>query len=307
MASLAVIILTLNEELHIARALAAVSPVAQEVFVIDSGSQDKTTEIARAMGAKVLVHGFINYAKQFQWALDNAPITSEWIMRLDADEIVEPDLANALETRLPSLNSEVTGIRLKRKHIFMDRWIRHGGRYPLVLLRIWRRGKAKIEDRWMDEHMILTEGRAITLDGGFANHNLNDLTFFTTRHNWYATREAVDALSRKYKIRANDNFLTSDAGSAQAAIRRRIKETIYNRIPFWLSSTGYFFYRYVLLGGFLDGREGIIYHFLQAYWYRFLVGAKSFEYERVIRRCNDRNQALTELSRLTGFDLSDSK
>ena len=171
--SLAVIILTYNEERHIARALASVAGIASETIVIDSFSTDRTVELARANGAVVLQNKFVNQAKQFQWALDNAPISATWIMRLDADEVIEADLAARIRDELPRLNEEVVGVNLKRKHIFLGRWIRHGGRYPLVLLRIWRRGHGRVEDRWMDEHVVVWGGRTITFDGGFADHNLN--------------------------------------------------------------------------------------------------------------------------------------
>ncbi|HVX77242.1 MAG TPA: glycosyltransferase family 2 protein [Bradyrhizobium sp.] len=305
MPSLAVIILTYNEELHLARALASVREIAQEVFVIDSGSRDRTVEIAEAAGAKVLTHEFISHSKQLKWALQNAPITSDWVMRLDADEVIEPDLARSLATELPSLSSDVTGVNLNRKHIFMGRWIRYGGRYPLLMLRVWRRGKAQVEDRWMDEHMVLTCGRAITVEGGFADHNLQDLTSFTAKHNRYATHEAIDVLLKKYELRTNDIRISAKSASAQAAGKRFIKEAIYNRIPFWLSSLGYFIYRYFVRLGFLDGPEGIIYHFLQGYWYRFLVGAKVVEFERVLAEADDRSHALLELARLTGYDVSE--
>src|SRR6185369_17361847 len=138
------------------------------------------------------------------WALDHAPITADWVMRLDADEVIEPELAGEIAERLSGLSPSIAGVNLKRKHIFMGRWIRHGGRYPLVLLRIWRRGFGRIEDRWMDEHMIVSGGRTVTLDGGFADHNLNDLTFFTDKHNKYATREAIDVLNRRLHLFCRD-------------------------------------------------------------------------------------------------------
>src|SRR5580698_4787545 len=146
-------------------------------------------------GAAVVQHHFQNYAKQFQWALTNLPIKTEWVMRLDADEIVDPDLAEEISSTLPKLPAEITGVSLNRKTIFQGKFIRHGGRYPLTLLRIWRRGMAQIEDRWMDEHMYLTNGRSVTFRGGFADHNLFDLTAFTEKHNRYATREALDVLN----------------------------------------------------------------------------------------------------------------
>ena len=130
MPDLTAIILTYNEERHIERAIKSVEEITREVFVIDSFSTDRTMDIVRASGTHVLQHGFINQAKQFQWALDNAPIATEWVMRLDADEIIETDLAAEIGAQLSQLPADVTGINLKRKHIFMGRWIKHGGAIP---------------------------------------------------------------------------------------------------------------------------------------------------------------------------------
>ena len=299
--TLAVVILTHNEERHIARALTSVAPIATEVFVIDSFSTDRTVELARSHGATVLQHGFINYARQFQWALDNAPITASWIMRLDADEVVEADLATTIRDELPRLPADVAGINLKRMHIFLGRWIRHGGRYPLVLLRIWRRCHGRIENRWMDEHMILQGGRTITFEGGFADHNLKDLTFFTDKHNKYATREAVDVINERHRLFARDVDLSTEEGSRQAAIKRWIKEKIYNRIPYQISTPAYFLFRMIFQLGFLDGKEGLVYHGLQALWYRFLVGAKVDELEAAISGLREPARIRAELRRLTGL------
>ena len=303
MTSLAVVILTHNEARHIGRALASVRGIASQVFIIDSGSTDGTIDLARAAGATVMPHAWSNYAQQFQWGLDNAPITADWVMRLDADEIIEPDLASEIATKLPTLPPEVTGVNLKRKHIFMDRWIKHGGRYPLTLLRIWRRGKARIEQRWMDEHMLLSEGTTVVFDGGFADHNLNDLTFFTAKHNSYATREAIDVLNQKYDLFPRDQALDSRSTAAAAAGKRWLKEGLYNKLPLWAGPTFYFIYRYIFQLGFLDGREGLIYHALQGWWYRFLVAAKVAEYERAMTGLTDRQARLEALSKLTGHKL----
>lgn len=301
--SLAVIILTFNEERHIARALASVAGIASEVFVIDSFSTDRTVELAQAHGATVIQHPFVNYSKQFQWGLDNAPISANWIMRLDADEVIEPDLAARIRDELPSLPDQVVGINLKRKHIFLGRWIRHGGRYPLVLLRIWRRGQGRIEDRWMDEHIILSGGRTVTFDGGFTDHNLNDLSFFTDKHNKYATREAIDVINQRRHLFRRDVDLTAEEGSRQAAITRWLKEKFYNRIPYQISAPAYFLYRYLFLLGFLDGKEGAVYHGLQGLWYRFLVGAKVEELEHALAGIEDPAAMRAEIRRRTGFAL----
>ncbi|MHA5057140.1 glycosyltransferase family 2 protein [Acinetobacter schindleri] len=305
--NLAVILLTYNEEIHIERAINSVKSIASAIYVVDSGSNDKTVEIAENSGAQVFYNKFINQAKQFQWALDNIPISCDWVMRLDADEIIEEDLQQEIKKKLYNLPKNIVGINLKRKHIFMDRWVRHGGRYPVTLLRIWRKGYGYMEDRWMDEHIYVKGGETITLSGGFADHNLNDLSFFTDKHNKYATREALEVLNQRYHLfnRKDEEQLTNHNVSGQAVLKRLIKEKLYNRIPFTVAALVYFLYRYIFQLGFLDGRSGLVYHFLQGYWYRFLVGAKIMELEKAIEGMTDKKEILKEISRLTGHKLAD--
>lgn len=301
---IAVIILTFNEERHLARAIESVSTISEQVFVVDSYSTDQTIEIVHKHNAILLQNRFVNQAKQFQWAIDNAPITSNWILRLDADEIIEANLQEEISRRIPTLPSDVVGVNFKRKHIFMDRWVRYGGRYPLIMTRMFRRGHGRIEDRWMDEHIVVTGGSTVTFSGGFADHNLNDLSYFTEKHNKYATREAIEVLNQRLGLFKQHGGVTTANSSFQAAAKRFVKEKLYNRVPFTVSSAGYFLFRYVIQFGFLDGRSGLVYHFLQGYWYRFLVGAKLMEFERAIAHLTDKDEIRAELSRLTGFDLT---
>ncbi|MBR0564510.1 glycosyltransferase family 2 protein [Azoarcus sp. L1K30] len=303
MALLTVILLTYNEEVHIQRALDSIGGIADEVYVVDSYSSDRTVDIAKAFGAKVLQNKFVNQAKQFQWALENCPVSTPWVMRLDADEVIDKGLGDKIRLELPLLPSDVAGVNLDRKHIFMGRWIRHGGRYPVRLLRIWRRGQGHMESRWMDEHIVVSGGRTVVFKGGFADHNLHDLTYFTTKHNQYATREAIEAINQKYCFFDRDSSFANGNASKQALAKRVLKERFYNRLPFTISAFGYFVWRYVFQLGFLDGRQGLIYHFLQGYWYRFLVGAKLMEFERAIAHLKDKDEIAAELTRLTGFDL----
>lgn len=302
MTTLAVIILTLNEEIHLGRALDSIRGCADEVFVVDSGSTDSTLEIAAGAGAKVLVHAFVSQADQFSWALRNCPVTSDWVMRLDADEIVEQDLRRELASQLPRLASTVCGVNLKRKHVFMGRWIRHGGRYPVILLRIWRRGCAEVENRWMDEHMLLTSGTSTTFQGGLTDHNLNNLSRFIAKHNAYATREAVDVILARRGMQPIAG-LRSQLTSRNASSKRAWKSHLYNRLPFWISAPGYFTFRYIVLLGFLDGLEGALYHFLQGLWYRVLVGAKLLELERQLSHLEGEEEVMFALSSLTGLPI----
>lgn len=297
------IILTYNEAIHIERAIRSIQAFTDQICVVDSGSTDGTTGIAKRLGAEVVTHPFVNQARQFQWALDTLAIRGDWVLRLDADEIIEPDLAREIVEKLPQLPADVVGVNLKRKHIFMDRWVRHGGRYPLVMLRLWRHGHGRIEDRWMDEHMVVWGGRTVTFDGGFADHNLNDLSYFIDKHNKYATREAIEVLNQRLGLFARDGALNAHSASFQASSKRWVKERIYNRIPFTVSATLYFLWRYIFQLGFLDGRSGLVYHFLQGFWYRFLVGAKVMELERAVAHLDDKAAVCAELSRLTGHKL----
>jgi glycosyltransferase involved in cell wall biosynthesis len=307
MAILTVVIITFNEERHIERCISALSRLGAEIVVVDSFSTDRTTQIAEALGARVIKHAFVNHAQQFQWALDHGQIITPWVMRLDADEVIEPDLVAEILEKLPALPENVVGINLKRRHIFMGRWIRHGGRFPLVLLRIWRHGKGRIENRWMDEHIIVWGGKTITFDHCFSDVNLSDLGSFTAKHNGYATREAIDVLNQRYRFFETDHKLNFKSSSLQAVVKRRLKESVYNRMPFWLGPAVYFMYRYVIQLGFLDGLEGAIYHFLQGFWYRFLVGAKIVEFERMLAAFPDNRRRLQMLEQASGLRLTQER
>lgn len=306
--TLTTIILTHNEAKHLPRALASISGFATDVVVVDSFSTDETPLIAqRADGLRFFQRKFKNYADQFDWALNQSNITSDWILRLDADEVIHDDLAEQIKTFLANAPADVSGVNLQRRHIWMGRWVRFGGRYPLNLVRIWRRGQGYIEDRWMDEHIVVTSGRTITLRGGFSDCNLNDLSFFTDKHNRYATREAIDALGARYQLFETQNSLALQGTSFQASVKRSLKNHVYNRLPFWLSAMLYFIWRYVFQLGFLDGRTGFIYHVLQGFWYRFLVGAKVYELDVHLRQLPSREAKILKLQELTGHVLKDPK
>lgn len=276
--SLTAVILTRNEEVHIERCIRSLLPVVSKVFIVDSFSTDRTVEIARSLGAEVLQRKWKNYADQFQWGMDNCGV-SDWLMRMDADEYLEPDLQNEILNGLSVLPREVVGVHLNRKHFFYGRWIRFGGRYPLKLLRIWRGGEGRIEQRWMDEHILLPQGaKTVSFKGGLVDDNLKGITFFVDKHNSYATREAVDILNEKYGMFEVDAVMRTQNRS-QAKYRRLIKDRIYARLPGGARSLVYFIYRIVFQLGFLDGWKGIAYHFMQGLWYRTLVDMKIYEIE----------------------------
>ncbi len=299
---ISVIILTFNEELHIERCIKSVQPVVREIFVVDSYSTDSTVEIAESLGAHVLQNPFVNQAAQFQWAMEFCPIETSWLMRLDADEYLEPDLVEEIRKKLPTLDEEISGINFKRKQHFLGRWIRHGDRYPLIMLRLWKTGQAHIEQRWMDEHMVLDRGKAVTFNGNFVDDNLNTVEWFIEKHNRYASREMLDILSQKYGLFPEDHSI-KESESGQAKLKRFIKEKLYNKLPVFVRPMLYFCYRYVLRAGFLDGKEGFAYHFMQGLWYRCLVDLKCLEAERLIVGTNTNEERIDRLAKLTGLKL----
>jgi glycosyltransferase involved in cell wall biosynthesis len=303
MLDITVVIITFNESMHLKRCIDSVRGFAKAIIVVDSFSTDETVDIARKYGARVLQNRFISHSKQFQWGLDNSDIATKWIMRLDADEIIEEDLASKLERDLPSMQQDIVGLNFDRKHIFMGRWIKHGGRYPVRLLRVWRTGQGRVEDRWMDEHIVVWGGKTITMHGGFSDINLNNLSYFINKHNEYATREALVVLDQKYGLFGFEDTLPQSEKSIHRSSKRFLKEKFYNKLPFWIGPLSYFIYRYVFQLGFLDGRPGIIYHFLQGFWYRFLVGAKVVEFDEALSDCHTNADRIIRLQHLTGLRL----
>jgi glycosyltransferase involved in cell wall biosynthesis len=273
--NLSVIILTYNEEQHLQRCIFSVYDIALDIFIIDSFSTDRTQEIACTMGAKVYQNKWVNYATQFNWALDTVPISTKWILRLDADEVITDELKYELQERLPFLPDDVSGIYVKRRMVFMDKWIRHGDMYPVHMLRLWRKGAGFCEKRWMDEHIKITSGNSVSFEYDIVDHNLNNLNWWVNKHNNYASRETVDLLNLKYALIEYDDVNPALFGTQ--AQRKRWLKIRYANLPFFIRPFIYFIYRYFLKFGLLDGREGLVYHVLQGFWYRFLVDAKLFE------------------------------
>jgi glycosyltransferase involved in cell wall biosynthesis len=271
-ALITVIVLTRDEERNLPFLLASLEGLPCRVQVVDSGSVDRTLEIARAHGGEIATRAWTTYADQINWALENLPIDTPWTMRMDADERLTPALAAELLRKLPELPDDVTGLLIKRQVWFWGRWIRHGGYYPTWLLRVWRTGRARCEARAMDEHMVVDGGNVVRLEHDIIDENHKGLTFWTDKHNRYADREVKDILSAR---RASGKDLAD-----QAAKRRWYKENLYLRAPLFFRAFAYWFMRYVILLGFLDGRPGLVFHFLQGFWYRFLVDAKLWEARR---------------------------
>lgn len=268
---LAVIILTKNEELNLPACLESLRGLPADIFVVDSESTDQTIAIAQEFGCNVLVHPFINHAHQFNWALDNIDTNASWILRLDADERLTSELKSEIAKRLPGLDEKITGIVMKRRFYFLGRWIRHGGMYSILHMRIFRRGMGYCENRWMDEHIQVSGGEVIRFVHDFIDNNANALAFWVQKHNSYALREILDMTSGSPK---------GDGALGPVKIKEQTKKTLYMKLPAYVRAFVYWFVRFFILLGFLDGEEGLIFHFLHAMWYRFLIDANLYEYKQ---------------------------
>lgn len=274
---ISVIILTYNEEIHISRCLDNLTQWVKQIFIIDSYSTDRTLEIAgRYENVMVLQNRWENnHSKQFNWGLLNAPIDTKWILRLDADEYLLPALINEIQLKIETLDPDVTGVIFKRRHYFMNKWMKRGI-YPVKLLRLFQYNKGKCEQRLMDEHIELLEGRAVEFENDFVDHNLNDLSWFCHKHVDYAIREAADLLNIEC---GSDKIIENINISAQALKKRKMKYK-YTLQPLFWRSFMYFLYRYFYKGAILDGKEGFLWTFFQAWWYRTLVDAKVWEIKK---------------------------
>lgn len=270
-----VIVLTKDEEANLPHLLASLKGLDHELFVVDSGSTDRTVEIAKAAGATVVFHPFETQAKSLNWALDNLPLRGRWTMRLDADERLTPELLRELPETLTQTPDEITGYWVKCRVYFWGRWIRHGDMYPLWLLRVWRTGLGHYEMRYMDEHLILKQGSAGRLQHDIIDENRKGFGYWITKHNAYSTREVMDILSLTER---GYTFRSLEPGKARS--RRWAKEVVYWRLPLFVRPFLYFAFRYLLKAGFLDGLPGFVFHFNQALWYRFAIDVKLYEARR---------------------------
>jgi glycosyltransferase involved in cell wall biosynthesis len=277
------VILTFNEEIHLARCIESLLPLTHDIVVVDSLSTDRTIEIARKYGARVLERAWENnHSIQFNWALTELDSNqTEWVLRIDADEVLTPELVSELKQAIPTLGDENVGVHFFRKMCFQGKLIQHGGIGHNKVSRLFRYGHGKSEARWMDEH-IKIEGKCIDLSGCIIDDNLNSVSWWIAKHNNYASREAVDLLNLKYQFTTLDSV--SDAATKSAISKKRwIKENFYAKLPLGMRSLSYFLYRYLFLAGFLDGSVGSQFHFLQAFWYRYLVDVKFAEVERYMK------------------------
>jgi glycosyltransferase involved in cell wall biosynthesis len=270
MSRLSIIILTYNEELNLPKSLSSLKRLNGALYVVDSYSTDRTENICREYGADFYQNRFETHTKQWQWALENLPISDDtWVLGLDADQELLPELADEINA-LMDAQSDIDGYYLKRRNYFLGTWIRYGGYYPRYLLKLFRKNAVYLDPGELMDHHFYVNGKTARLKHDFIENNLKeDLDFWTEKHNRYASLQASEEFGAGIS-QAGDFFGNQDQ-------KRVYLKNRWNKMPLFIRPFFYFMYRYVFLGGFLDGRTGMIFHYLQAFWYRFLVDSKIYE------------------------------
>jgi len=272
-----IIILTFNEEIHIERCIRNASLVSNNIFVIDSYSTDRTVEIAKKYTKNIYYGKFESFSSKLNWAIANLPISSKWTIRLDADEIFCQNFIENVCSIVESQQQSVTGIYVRRQLWFLNKWMRHGAMYPIYSLRIWRTGLVLCENRLLDEHMILKEGISILSKLDIIDNPKISINLWIQKHNKYSDTEVMNLL---LDASSSEEIKPSLFRGKQNETSRYLKNKVYYKMPLFIRAIMYFLYRYIFKLGFLDGKEGFIWHILHGFWYRLLIDIKIFELQK---------------------------
>jgi glycosyltransferase involved in cell wall biosynthesis len=280
---LTAIILTYNEENNILQCIESIVGLADQIFIVDSYSTDGTLKILESQPVEVIQNPFTNYSQQRNWALENLQIRNEWVLNIDADHRITSELAKELRDKFASkIKQNTNGLLASRRTMFMGKWIKHGGHYPTYHAIIFRKGFGKCEERLYDQHFRV-EGAVEKLKGDVIDLITESLTTFTIRHNKWSDLESFEQYNGS--LIGNQKLISGKLNGSPIQ-RRRYLKNLYDQFPLFIRPFIYFFVRYFLRLGFLDGRRGLIFHFLQCFWFRFLIDAKIYELRK-----NTRNQS----------------
>jgi len=273
---ISVIFLTFNDEKLIQDGLNSVADWVDEIYIVDSGSTDKTLDIVKGYTDKIVSHPFENYAAQRNWAQKNLALANEWVFHIDADERVTPELHISIEKLFKQQSlKELDGVMFPRRTVFMGRWIRYGGHYPVYHMRLYRKHKGHCEERLYDQHFT-NEGKVIRMSGDLIDVISTSLESWTLRHVRWAGLEVQQQMRQASPTGINNNLT-----GTVIERRRWLKSNVFGRLPLFFRVFAYFFYRYILRFGFLDGVEGLVFHFLQGFWFRFYIDARLWEAQHV--------------------------
>lgn len=268
------VVLTYNDEMHLDRLINSVRGLDAEVFILDSGSTDHTLEICKEHSINVRYHAFENHPKQWDHALTTFNISTPWVVALDADQIVTPELFALLRDFDDQAHRDVDGIYFNRKNFHRGHWIKYGGYFPFYMLKMFRTDKGKSDLNENMDHRFIVPGNIKVWKKGFlVEENLKEsqIQFWLDKHNRYSDQLAHEEVERMQHLRCQT---TRPRFWGSPNERKAFFKNIWWKLPRYLRPAIYFTYRITLQGGFLDGKTGIIFHFLQGFWFRLIVDIK---------------------------------
>jgi glycosyltransferase involved in cell wall biosynthesis len=271
------VVLTYNEAPNIRHCLDSVSDLC-EIFVVDSGSDDETVAICHEYTPHVYTNPYVNHASQWQWALDNLPLTGDWVLALDADFTVSPALRSRISYQLVQLSDRIAGVYVRHLYVFGGNLIRFGGTKQ-YWLRLIRRGRARPDLSDLVDFRFVVDGDVIRWREAVVEYNRHDddISVWSRKQDKFALRLAVEEELRRagrHRWQLRPRFF-GRTDERFAWLRDR-----WLRVPLFLRPVIYFVYRYLLFGGFLDGRGGFLYHALQGFWLRLVVDWKIVQLRR---------------------------
>lgn len=269
--NLAIIFLTFNEEKNLPKALASVKQLNAPIYIIDSLSTDNTESIAKEFGCVFIQNKFETHTIQWKFALEQIPENVEWVLGLDADQELLPELCAEISNTLSSEESKnISGYYICRRNYFLNKWIKYGGYYPRYLLKLFRRDKVFLDESELMDHHFYVNGKTAKLKNDLIENNLKeDLAFWKSKHIKYAELQAKEEFE---KLITNNGSLFGNQDQ-----RRLFLKNVWNNMPLFIRPVIYFIYRYIFLLGFIDGKIGSKFHYLQAYWYRYKVDQNIYD------------------------------
>ena len=274
------IIISFNEEIHLPRLLSSIKSLNAATFLLDSGSTDNTLNIATAHSCTIKTNPFINHPTQWHFALTAFDIKTPWVICLDADQIVTSELLTLLENFVDENYKDVSGIYFNRKNIFKGKWLKHGGYFPLYLLKMFRVGVGYSDLNENMDHRFIVPGKTIIWKKGYLieeNYKENKISFWLNKHNQYSDLVATEEWERLQELRTQ-TLKPNLFGSPDQ--KKAFLKSIWWKMPLYVRPFIYFFHRYFIQLGILDGKQGFVFHFLQAFWFRLVVDIKIDEIKK---------------------------
>jgi glycosyltransferase involved in cell wall biosynthesis len=273
------LMLTFNEEINLPNSLPLLSGWADDIVIVDSFSTDRTLEIAARYGARVFQNKFPGHARQWLWGMQNTGLKHDWVFMFDPDHRLTPELKLELEELFrQGVPSDVNGFYVNRRNVFRGKWIRHGCYYPKYMLKLIRKSLASFDEHEFD-YRVYVPGRTLQLRNDIIEENLKEekISFWVEKHNGFALKQAEEEMFRAANPKSWKTTPLFWGNADQRTLWLKIR---WYRLPLFIRPFLYFFYRYFLRLGFLDGGTGFLFHFLQAFWYRIIVDMNIQELRR---------------------------